>query len=58
MHVCCNLEEIIFYDFDHLLKLATSSLSEEFLAEEVSNLMHHQLVKCCKLWTEHQVEQI
>ena len=52
MHVCCNLEEIIFYDFDHLLKLAASSLSEKFLAEKVSNLMHHQLVECSKLRTE------
>ena len=58
MHICRNLEEVILDYFYHLFKLSTSSLSEELLAEEVGDLVHHQLVNGGELRAQQQVEEI
>jgi hypothetical protein len=58
MHVCSNLAEVVADRLKYILQLHLGSLPEEFLTEEVGDLVHHQLVESAVLLVEQLVEYI
>ena len=45
MHVCSDFAEVVLDLLKHRLELLLSCMSEQFLTEEVGNLVHHELVE-------------
>ena len=45
MHICSDFAEVVLDLLKHRLELLLSCMSEQFLTEEVGNLVHHELVE-------------